>query len=70
MAETLHIDRCIAAAKRTQKADRHKITELVAWGIAAARIIHIIEIAGQSRHIETPTNDETSRIHFQSTVKL
>jgi len=69
-SEKLHIDRRLTAAKRAQKADRHEITELVARGIAAARIMHIIEIADQCRHLEAPSRDEASGIQFQTAVRL
>ena len=41
LPKKFHIDRGLTAAQRTQKADRHKITELVTRGVAATRIIHI-----------------------------
>ena len=56
--------------QRTQKADRHKITELVTRGVAATRIIHVIEIAGQCGHLETPSSVGASRIQFSIAVKL
>ena len=70
LPKMLHIDRRLTATKGTQKADRHKITELVAWGIASARIIHVIEIVGQCWHLETPSGDKISRIQFSTPVKL
>ena len=70
LPEKLHIDSRLTAAQRAQKADRHEITELVARCIATARIIHLIEIAGQCWNLETPSTDETSRTQFATPVKL
>ena len=64
LPEKLHIDRRFPATKGAQKADRHEIAKIMARCVTPSGVFHIIEIAGQCWHLETPPSDETSRIQF------